>query len=200
MSNLTYYLFTLWFILLPFTIITLLYFGITAIDKLLAPVLILIWFLLYAFGKYSLNQNKIGILLLALMFFLFRNLSFMDNTSVFISAIQKDAMFFGYFALPILYINNLNKVKTAYKLISINAIVGCVSAFLVAIGLLSLPYERFSESRIGLDIQKAIGLFTSYGDLAQYAACFIVMATFAPSTLISGKSKKKLLVVSALLF
>ena len=47
------------------------------------------------------------------------------------------------------------------------ALVGCISAFLVSIGILQLPVERFSPSRIDLiDLPKSIGLFSAYGDMA----------------------------------
>jgi len=197
MSKFSFNIFAIWFLALPFTVITSYYFGVIAIDKILAPALLILWASLLPFGYYRLTPGKLSILFIAFCFFLIRNISFIDNTALFYSLLWEDAVHFGYFCLPILYINNLNNIKTSGKLISVNATIGCVSAFMVAIGLLTLPYERFSQSRIGFDIQKSIGLFSSYGDLAQYAACFIVMAIFAPSMLISAKRQKTLLVITA---
>ena len=198
MSRFIFSLFAIWFLLLPFTIITSIYLGVTAIDKQMAPVLIVFWIMLYMSGRYSFDRQKLKIIALAFSFFFARNLSLINDTPLLLSVMWEEAIRFGYFCLPILFINNINRIKTAGLLISINATVGCVSAFMVALGLLTLPYERFSDSRIGFGIQKSIGLFTSYGDLAQYAAFFIVIAIFAPSTLVSGKNKKKLFVISAI--
>lgn len=183
MSRLYFYMFAIWFLILPLSVLSSIYLGITAIDKLMAPLLIALWLVLLLFGNSRIDPKKISFILLAFSFFLIRNISKIDDSSLFISLLWEDAILFGYFCLPILYIDDISKLKTASKLISINAIVGCVSAFLVAIGLLTLPYERFSQSRFDLGVLKSIGLFSAYGDLAQYSAFFLLLAVFIPENL-----------------
>jgi O-antigen ligase len=190
MSHLFFYAFAIWFLALPFTVISSISLGMTAIDKLMAPLLIVFWFGLLMIGRYRFDNKKLSFIFLAFAFFLVRNVSKIDDSTLYASLLWEDIILFGYFSLPILYIENLSNIRTASKVISINAIVGCVSAFLVAFGLLTLPYERFSQSRIGfLDIQKSIGLFSSYGDLAQFSAYFLLLALFVPTSLTFGNKK-----------
>ena len=195
MARFIYLMYVLWFLLLPLTVISSTYLGM-AIDKKMAPLLILSWAALYLMGKANLDQRKISLLLIAFSFFFIRNLSFINNSTVLIEMLWEDVIRFGYFAIPILFLNNNQKVKTATKMISFNAMIGCVTAFLVAFGMLTLPYERFSQSRIGFeDIQKSIGLFSSYGDLAQHAAFFMVVALVIPSNFFTSKKNLVRLIV-----
>jgi len=61
------------------------------------------------------------------------------------------------------------------------AVVGCISAILVSTGLISLPLERFEVSRLGiLGLPKSIGLFVSYGDMAQYLAYAVLWVLCLP--------------------
>jgi O-antigen ligase len=57
-------------------------------------------------------------------------------------------------------------------------------------GWLTLPYERFSSSRFELAVQKSIGLFSSYGDLAQFVAYFMLLAFFVPASLFATHQRK----------
>lgn len=192
--KLLFLIFSGWVLLLPFTVINSIYLGVP-IDKVMAPVLIMSWGVLMILGKARLSKDKYYMILLAVLFFFVRNISFIDSLAVYKASMWEDAIFLGYFCLPILYIDNLRKIKIASKLIAINATVGCISAFLVALGLLRLPYERFSMSRISLGIDKSIGLISAYGDLAQLSVCFLLLAVFIPVSLMA--KKKLLLRVSA---
>ncbi|WJW75305.1 O-antigen ligase family protein [Thiohalobacter sp. IOR34] len=72
-----------------------------------------------------------------------------------------------YFFAPALYIRDLRTLRIMKKLIVVVAVIGGLSAFLVALGVIRLPVERFAESRIGEGwLPKSIGLFSSYGDLS----------------------------------
>ncbi len=203
MVRTTFLLFSIWYLILPFSGLTHLYISISglAIDKAMAPVLMLIWIGMLFAGKVRLDKAKLLLLIHVFVFFLVRNISFVNDASLFIELIWKDAILFGYFALPVLFINNMKRVDIASKLISANAVVACVSAFLVAIGLLVLPYDRFSESRIGFEgIQKSIGVITSYGDVTQLAAFFLLLGIFMPGKLfLSGRRAKKLIKLAVFL-
>ena len=203
MSRIIFLLFAIWFLILPFSAISSIYFNVAglAIDKAIAPVLIIIWLVLLLTGNYTLEKKKLLLLVNVFIFFMVRNVSFIDNATVYSELIWRDAILFGYFALPILYIDNIKRVDSAGRLISVNAVVGCVSAFLVALSLIELPYERFSESRIGIEnIQKSIGVITAYGDVAQLAAFFLLLGFFMPDKVLPfGKIPQKLIKVSVLL-
>lgn len=185
--------FSIWFLILPFTVISSIFAGFS-IDKVAAPILIVVWAGMYLSGQSKLCKGKLPFILVAFLFFFIRNISYIDDLSLFSSFVWEDAIRLGYFCLPILFIDSYKKVKTAAFMISINATVGCVSAFMVALGLLTLPYERFSLSRIGFGIDKSIGLISAYGDLAQFSACFLLLAILIPSSLFINK---KLAIFSA---
>ncbi|RRQ21646.1 O-antigen ligase family protein [Thiohalobacter thiocyanaticus] len=188
MARLGFFAFSIWFLLQPFTVVTSFYLGILALDKLLAPVLILFWAVSAVIGKQRIDTSKISYLLIAFAFFIIRNVSKIDEPEIYQYLLWEDAILFGYFCLPILFVDNLERVKTASKLISVNAVLACVSAFLVAVGWLTLPYERSSAGRFDLTIQKSIGLYSSYGDVAQISAFFLLLALFV-STILALRKK-----------
>ncbi len=186
MARITFIFFSIWFLILPFSAISSMYFSVAglAVDKFIAPALMLIWLGLLLIGKYKLEKYKMLLLLYVFSFFVIRNISFMDNFTIFSELIWRDMILFGYFALPMLFVNNLKRVDFSARLISVNAVVACGSAFLVAMSIIVLPYERFSESRIGYEgIQKSIGVIGSYGDVTQLAAFFLILGLFMPNKL-----------------
>ncbi len=203
MARTAFILFSIWFLLLPFSRLSALYFSVAdlAVDKIMAPFLVLIWLALFLGGGYTLGKKKLQLLILVFVFFAVRNISFFDNASLFSERVWRDAILFGYFALPILFIDNLKRVDIAGKMISVNAVIACLSAFLVALSIITLPYDRFAESRIGFEgIQKSIGLITSYGDVAQLAAFLLLFALFMPGKILPvGKNTQKLIMLIVLL-
>ncbi len=203
MARTAFILFSIWFLLLPFSRLSALYFSVAglAVDKIMAPFLVLVWLALFLGGGYTLGKKKLQLLILVFVFFAVRNISFFDNALLFSERVWRDAILFGYFALPILFIDNLKRVDIAGKMISVNAVVACLSAFLVALSIITLPYDRFAESRIGFEgIQKSIGLITSYGDVAQLAAFFLLFGFFMPGKIFPvGKKKQNLIKVIVLL-
>lgn len=197
MARATFILFSIWFLMLPFSRLSALYFSVAglAVDKIMAPVLVLIWFALFLGGKYSLDKKKFRLLILVFVFFVARNISFFDDAALFSERVWRDAILFGYFVLPVLFIDNLKRVDIAGRIISVNAIVACLSAFLVALSIITLPYDRFAESRIGFEgIQKSIGLITSYGDVAQLAAFFLLFGLFMPGKIFPMGKKSQMLI------
>ncbi len=203
MKRAAFLLFSSWVLILPFSVLSSIYFTVAglSVDKVIAPTLIVVWLCLLLAGRVKLRVNRFFLLIHLLIFFFIRNISFLDNTSVFLESMWRDAILLAYFTLPVLYIDNINSVNTALKLVSINAVVGCVSAFLVALGVIELPYERFSDSRIGYAaIEKSIGFITSYGDVAQLAAFFLIAGLFMPDKLFpGGKITQRFVKLSVLL-
>lgn len=200
MSRTGFFAFSAWFLLQPFTVLTAAYLGILALDKMLAPILIVIWVATAILGQQRTDAKRVSFILIALAFFLVRNLSKIDNASFYPFILWEDIILFGYFCIPILYVNNIERITTASKLIAINAVVACSSAFLVAMGWLTLPYERSSEGRFDLAIQKSIGLYSSYGDVAQISAYFLLLALFVPTSLTLRRHAKGGLAVGLLAF
>lgn len=189
--------------MLPFSRLSAQYFNIAglAVDKVMAPVLVLIWVGLLLVGKANLDKSKLLLLVHVFVFFIVRNVSFIDNASLFTELLWRDAILLGYFALPVLFIDTLKRVDVAARLVSVNAVVACLSAFLVALSIIELPYERFSESRIGYEgIQKSIGVITSYGDVTQLATFFLLFGLFMSDKILpAGKKTQKLIKLIVLL-
>ncbi len=72
-----------------------------------------------------------------------------------------------YFFVPLLYLRNRHAFRQVKGVLILLAVVAALSALLAALGWVHLPAERFESSRIGLEwLPKAIGLFSSYGDVA----------------------------------
>jgi len=193
-DRLAFFIFSVWILLLPFSVFTKYYMGNMAIDKLLAPLLLGLWLILFATSRYSLSKAKVYLLCLAAAFFIARNLSFFADLSIGSDYFWADAVNFGYFCLPLLFVDTAARSKIALRLVSVNAMFGCISVFLVALGVISLPIQRLSASRVGIEaLPKSIGLFVSYGDLAQYAAMLVLIAVFVPAVFANNKSTRRAL-------
>jgi len=165
----------------------------------MAPVVLLGCILSLGLGTQKVATGKFSFIFLVFSFFLVRNLSFAQDATLFLKVIWQDAILFGYFLIPFLFIDRISRVDTVARLVSINAVVACLSAFLAATGYIELPYERFAESRIGFQsIQKSVGLITSYGDVAQIAVFFLFIGRFLPEKLLSIMNKR-LVYISSLI-
>lgn len=72
-----------------------------------------------------------------------------------------------YFVAPLLYLRNRHAFRQVKGVLILLAVIAALSALLAALGWIHLPADRFESSRIGLQwLPKAIGLFSSYGDVA----------------------------------
>ncbi|MCC6528684.1 MAG: O-antigen ligase family protein [Pseudomonadales bacterium] len=72
-----------------------------------------------------------------------------------------------YFFIPILYLRNHHAFRQVKGVLILLTIIAGFSTFLAALGWIQLPVDRFESSRLGLEwLPKAIGLFSSYGDVA----------------------------------
>ncbi|WP_101758731.1 O-antigen ligase [Oceanicoccus sp. KOV_DT_Chl] len=187
-------LFYFWFALLPFSWIIAHFSNFTALDKLLAPVLLLLGLIGLFRGNSERMKRVIFFLILLYLLLFFKHLSFTGLGAEYINLMWVDAVKFGYFAIPLLCIKNLNHFRRTSWLVVLIGIAGCISAFLVAMDLLTLPKERFEISRIGVEsIQKSIGIFPSYGDLAQFMAYTVLWCIVLPGTHLTKSTKYKLL-------
>lgn len=175
-------LFLLWIFLLPFHGIPIV--GSLALDSMLAPLVILLS-LVSRYPSAIDGYQYIGRVrnLRVICFYI------IVYVSCFIPSIfQSDELLWvrawdllisiGYFILPILYIRDIVFLRKVNSLIIMLTIIGCVSVFLVSVGVLELSYTRFEDSRIGLSwLPKSVGLFSNYGDLALLIA-YTLLLTF----------------------
>lgn len=174
-------LFYLWMLLLPYSWIIAHYIPIIALDKLLAPLLVVIAIPSLLASSYARRSQIIVTFALLFVLVLLKNLSFLSDMPLFLDSIWTDFIKIGYFAIPVLYIQSLHKFHRASWIVVVSAAAGLISVFLVALGWLVLPLQRFEETRIGVEtIKKSIGIFPSYGDLAQYVAFSIGVIVLTP--------------------
>jgi len=120
-------------------------------------------------------------MLFAVMFLFFSNLSLASNTLLLWPQVGAMAVNMGYFLIPLLFIRDVNFLKTTFGIVIIITLIGCLSAFFVSTGLLTLPYERFEDSRLGVEsLRKSIGLLGSYGNMAQLCAYTVLLTMVLP--------------------
>lgn len=165
-------LFLLWLLTLPFYQFSV--FGTISLDNILIPVLLIVFFvhlLLSGFSSFHDNKKKIHVnlfILTCLSIYLSGHLLKLSlSTEIFWGRAWHLTKIIGYFFLPLLFTNSLSYLKKINSLIIIVCLIGSLSAFLAAVGLIELDVTRFSESRIGEEwLPKSIGLFAAYGELA----------------------------------
>ncbi len=175
------WLLVIWILSLPLSWILSHYTGIVAPDKLLAVLLLAMGYLLL----FKSTKNRfLGVTfytIIIALFILLKNLSFIASLPFFGSLVLRDAIQIGYFLVPLVCVSTETTFRKACWAVAGCAVLGCLSVFLVSIGFLKLPLERFEVSRIGIAaLPKSIGLFTSYGDLAQYLAFAAAWLYVAP--------------------
>lgn len=185
--------FYLWFLLVPFSWIISFYIPIIAPDKIMAPLLLLLSvFILNRSDKERISRI-VMYSFLVLVFIIVKNISFMASGDIFFSLIWIDAINVGYFIVPILYITNIKQFQTTGWIIVFLAIVGCISGMMVALGWLTLPIERFDLDRLDSGLKRAIGIFPSYGDLAQFLTFAVLWVIILPGVKNTKSFKIKLI-------
>lgn len=148
---------------------------------MLAPLLALLGGLAM-FRAPSVRMTQVSIYAaLVVILLLVKHISFFGTGSLYSSLLWDDLVKLGYFMVPILCIRSMDQFQKVGWVVCLIAVAGCLSAFLVSVGLLTLPLARFEASRLGVDeLRKAIGLFPSYGDLAQYLSFAVLWVILAP--------------------
>lgn len=174
-------LFYFWLLLTPFSWVISYYSGVIALDKILAPLLLALSFYTNRNSE-SVRTTKIVIyVLLILGLISIKHISFVFSPDIFLPLFWDDLIKAGYFVIPLLYISDLKTFHQTGWVVTFIAIIGLLSTFFVAIGLLDLPLQRFEVTRIGVEsLQKSIGIFPSYGDLAQFVSFAIMWVSLVP--------------------
>jgi len=171
LKKITIYLFYVWLLLLPLSWVIAAYLPIIAPDKLLAPLLLLLGLVVTVRAPRFQTNRVIFYALMATALLVVKNISFVKSGAIYATLMWNDAIRLGYFLIPLLCIQNIRQFRKSAWIVVLIAMAGCISAFLVSVGLLTLPIERFEASRLDVEVlRKAVGLFPSYGDLAQYIA------------------------------
>ncbi|MEZ5541457.1 MAG: O-antigen ligase family protein [Pseudomonadota bacterium] len=162
-------LFSIWVLSLPFHRFSIV--ATYSIDNLLAPFLFLAAVFLPRLRDRVVAIHRIRALLFVVVVYL------MHGVSQIIPVLGVPDVFWHeawavlrngfYFLVPALYIRDLWSFRVMKRLLVVITVLGAVSVFLVAIGVVHLEVERFAESRIGVDwLPKSVGLFSNYGDLS----------------------------------
>ncbi len=174
-------LFFLWVLILPFSFLTALATGIIAADKALAPLLLALGLFRMTTASRQRQRFIIFHISIATVFLVVTNISLIADTGVFWTQMGVAAVNMGYFLLPILFIRDIHYFRTASSMIIIITMLACLSAFLVSVGLLTLPYERFAVSRLGLEyLPKSVGILSNYGDMALLCSFTVLLTAALP--------------------
>lgn len=181
MSILRRQLFFLWLALLPFGYQLSAYTGFTEPDKLIAPALLLIGFFSSIQSPLWRLNRLIFFTVISAALIVIKNLSFLGSSELFEKLMWDDMVKIGYFVIPILCIDSIATFRKSAWIVVFIAIVGCMSAFMVSIGLIRLPVGIPEEFRLGIQwLPKAKGLFLSTGNLVQYVTFASAWAILAP--------------------
>lgn len=191
MFNVKTNLYYLWVFLLPFSWLFSALTNVVAPDKMLAPLLIILGGVTLLGAAKKRVARVLSYVFLAVLLLLIKNISFVGSGEIYWSLMIDDGIKIGYFIIPLLYIDSLDKFNRTSWLIVFIAFVGGLSAFLASVELVTLPVERFEASRVGYsELKKAIGLFTSYGDFSQYLAFAISWVVVAPTLNLAKENKR----------
>ena len=179
-------LFYVWLVLLPFGYQISGYTGVIEPDKAIALLLLVIGLIaLFCFSEY--RRNHIAVfMLLAIVLLVSKNISLFDS-ELYWMFLWNDANKITYFFIPLLFINNIDTFRYVGWIVVFIAIVGCISAFLVSMGLVTLPVSLPVEYRLSW-LPRAKGVFLSTGNLAQYLSFAFAWVIIAPG--IADKKQK----------
>ena len=173
-------LFFVWLLLLPFNYLTKI--ASVSADKIMAPVLIILWLFFLPKPSHRRELQIFVFLFLFLLYILATTYKLMGSGTVFFDQIWRNLVFMGYYALPLLYIRDLNYFKKMHSYIIVFTLLATLSAFCAAIGVITLPKQKFATSRVGFEeIPKALGFLGSYGDIALGCSLTSLYTFFASS-------------------
>lgn len=204
MNRLAEKLFYIWVLSLPFYRFSL--FGTLSLDNLLGPILIVLWLLIRpsATPQFAQKQEKnifiIGTILA--IYFFAHTITLINTQTAGFTSIYIMVTDLSYFVVPLLYVRNERVSSRMEDCILAITLIGAISAFLSAIGLLHLEVTRYSTSRIdieGLDLTRSIGLFGAFGDMALLSAFSIMLAMSPKRKLLLFVKRSRFMIIVILL-
>ena len=106
----------------------------------------------------------------------------------------------AYFLVALVFLGGRPWLRSkAENLVVVIAMIGCVTAFLAAIGVLELSVSRYSSSRLGIEgLQRTVGLFGVYGDMAILCS-FSLLYALSREEMLAFFRKRKPVVVAVFL-
>jgi O-antigen ligase len=198
--SITGFLSSIWLLSLPFHEFALI--GTLSVDNILAPILLVFIVLSIVTqarrmpGEQTANLMWVAAAMLA--YFLSHTVNLLLTEHVIWSSMYSVAKSMLYFLLPVLFIRNERDLQRSSDMMIIVTVVGCVTALMSALGLVSFEFARQAESRIDLAyIPKSVGLFSAYGDMAMLISLslLLVIAGRKKSVLFGKGSLLKILIV-----
>lgn len=183
-------LYAIWFLSLPFYRYSVV--ATYSLDNLLAPLACLAAVFLPRVRDPLVRHQRawaIGtVLTLYLIYTAAGLLAAIDNAEEFWSRAWQGLRGGFYVLAPLLYIRDRWSWDATKVLIMLCAMAAAVSVFLASIGVIDLEVERYGVSRLEVDwLPKAIGLFSSYGDVAMlYGFTAVVLLSHKKGDLFLG--------------
>jgi len=184
-------LFSIWILSFPFYHYSIV--GTLAVDNMLAPALLVLWMitkLLEPEAKVTSRSQGVSPIVVVLIgaYFLAHTATLLNTQNLVWLSMYSVAKDLLYFVIPLLYLDSKKMQERVADFIIIIALIGALSAFLAAIGVLHLNVARFSQSRVEIEgLTRTVGLFGVYGDMAILSSFAILVAL--------NRSRKRLLFV-----
>lgn len=184
MKRVSEFLFYVWLLSLPFYRFGIV--GTLSFDQILGPVLVVLWVVMRPAADMAFSavytRNVVTGMLLLFLYFLSHHLGLVLSQSAIWRYIYRFLTDVPYFLVPLLYIRSALIRRRAEDAVMVVALMGALTSFMVAYGLLQLPVARESADRLaieGLNLTRATGLIGAFGDMAILTA-FSLMTVLSP--------------------
>lgn len=183
-------LFALWLLSLPFYRYSV--FGTYSLDNLLAPVVCLAAIFLPRLQDSRIQTQRIRVIVLVsicyLVYVTAGLIAWIGGSDMFWSRAWQSLRDGLYILAPLLYIRDCWSWNMTKGMVVVCTLVAAASVFMASTGLIEFEVVRFETSRVGIEwLPKAIGLFSSYGDVAMlYGFTVVVLITHRRDELCCG--------------
>lgn len=162
-------LFCVWLLSMPFHRFSLV--ATYSFDNLVAPLLCMAFIALPSIRNpaiaYQRQQTLIVLTILYCLFWLASVLPVLGSDHLALERGWRGLRDAFYLFAVLLYVRDRSNFRIIKSLVVVVTIVAAVTTLLDSLGVIHLPVERYEASRVGLEwLPKAIGLFSSYGDVA----------------------------------
>ena len=108
-------------------------------------------------GKVEKDRQKTVVICLFFvsLFLASKNIHFYNSNELFFGSMLEDCINLCFYLIPVLYIRSLKILRNVNAMVLCIALLSGLSAFLVSVGVVTLPMDRFEASppRLGLSSQ-----------------------------------------------
>lgn len=176
-------MFLFWILSLPFYHFSVI--GTLSVDNLLAPLLLFLWFFTRtpndAVFRRTWRKTVVISIALVVVFIIGIVISFWTDLEVFFAKGYLSARRALYFFLPLLFIRDWRTFNRVCGLVIAITVIGGVTALLASLEVISPVVVRTEQSRLDIEtLQKAVGFFSNYGDMAMLMCFTILLTLFQP--------------------